>query len=151
MSFCIRLSKFIQIGPSSVELWWYIDFQDGGRWRNFISGCGLAESLSSEGQCLSATPPPTWGPAEKWGTKNFSGFAPESVPPPHFKFVSYVPAHGYKQELFSLCLTPVSIYAGLHSLECFELLSSVFQVHVMQLLPRWPTRVTTCGYPRNCV
>ena len=32
ISFCIRLSNFIQIGPSSVVLWCYIDFQDGGRW-----------------------------------------------------------------------------------------------------------------------
>ena len=32
MSFCIRLSNFIQIGPYSVELWCSTDFQDGGHW-----------------------------------------------------------------------------------------------------------------------
>jgi len=32
LSFCIRLSNFIQIRPSSVELWCYIDFHDGERW-----------------------------------------------------------------------------------------------------------------------
>jgi len=44
MSFCTRLSNFIHIGPSLVELWCYIDFQDGERWmRNFTSGFALAD------------------------------------------------------------------------------------------------------------
>jgi len=29
--FCIRLPNFVQIGPSTTEIWCHIDFQDGGR------------------------------------------------------------------------------------------------------------------------
>ena len=55
MSLCTRLSKFIQIGPSSVELWSYIDFQDGERWGAILLPVSdWLMSFSTEDQSLSA-------------------------------------------------------------------------------------------------
>jgi len=52
---CIRLPNFFQIGPSSVEVWCYIDFQDGHCGAILLPVSDLVKLLSSEGPCLPAS------------------------------------------------------------------------------------------------
>jgi len=66
MSFCIRLSNFIRIGQFWMIMMFYRFSRWRTLWRNFTSGFGLAESISSEGQCLSAKKNCSYGTIRTW-------------------------------------------------------------------------------------